>query len=362
MSRGKITKEQLRDALAMQELGGKNLGTILREMGLLSREEVESHVAAKAEENIYGLFDWTDAVFRFHEKAADDPFLIEVDLAVQDVVLKGIQRFDDLARIRDTFTSSGIVLRRTEQTIPPEVTASPMARRVLSSVDGRRTLAEILLHAHASEFLVLKFLYTLLRKGIVSIIEVRQPDRNSRTLLDPIETPKATTTIEPPGSEDRDMPTESTQPKSDRRDVETALQAMARGEYARALDILNACYIVQPDDNQLRRLLLEAEAGYLEKVRRDMLVYSKVPVRVAPAERAEQVLKPTELFLMSMLDGRADIKSIVWLAPLREVDVIRALHRMLDGEVIELREAPAEPASGKPSSSTDVQPLQWSGI
>ena len=173
LSRGKVTKEQLREALARQESTGENLGMIFQEMGVLTHTDVEAHVAAKAEENIYGLFDWTDAVFRFHEDAAHDPFIIEVDLAVQDVVLKGIQRFDDLQRLRDVFTSSGIVLARSDKPTPPEVGTSAMAKRVLESVNGKRTLAEILLHAHASEFLVLKFLYSLLRNGVVQITEVR---------------------------------------------------------------------------------------------------------------------------------------------------------------------------------------------
>ncbi len=361
LSRGKITKEQLRQALSRQERTGQNLGMILQEMSLLTREEIEIQVAAKAEENIYGLFDWTDAVFRFHEDAASDSFIIEVDLSVQYVVLRGIQRFDDLQRIRDAFNSSGIVLARTKRPTPSEIVASPMAKRVLESVNGSRTLAEILLHAHASEFLVAKFLYALYKKGIVTIAEVRPVDPNSRTLLD---------TAPPQAVESTQVPTEGAAGPSGipvigesadpNRQIETVLQHMAGGDYAAALEILNGYYQNHSDDKQLRQLLLKAEAGYLDQARSDKFEPTKIPVPLKGAADPTQTnLKPTELFLLTMLDGKSDIKSIMWVAPLREVDVLKALQRMLDEGLIELRDAREDQAGPE---DREVRSVQWSPV
>jgi hypothetical protein len=366
LSRGKITKEQLRGALARQEVTGENLGMIFQGMGVLTREDVEAHVAAKAEENIYGLFDWTDAVFRFHEEVGNDPFIIEVDLSVPDVVLKGIQRFDDIKRIREAFTTSGIVLQRTERQTPPEVTSSAMARRVLESVDGRRTLAEILLHAHASEYLVLKFLYTLLRKGMVAITEVRDPDPNSRTLLDPtLAAPLELRSLAPLGSrEEIDRPgPDPAAPKA--RDREAAIRCMAEGDHAGAMEILNECYRARPDDDHLRQLLLRAEAGFLEHARGGAFAPSRIPVPLAPSTQVSRAdLHPTEAFLLTMLDGRSDIKSLLWLAPLREVDVMKGLERLHRRGLIELRDPEPSPATqpGEDDGEQPVPSVQWSPI
>lgn len=365
LSRGKITKYQLRDALARQEVTGENLGLIFQGMGVLTHDDVEAHVAAKAEENIYGLFDWTDAVFRFHEDAGNDPFIIEVDLSVPDVVLKGIQRFDDLRRVREAFTSSGIVLQRTEKPTPPEITSSPMARRVLESVDGRRTLAEILLHAHASEYLVLKFLYTLLRKGMVTITEVREPDLNSRTLLDLASDPGP---LELPPLAPLATPVEIDRPADEAagagRTPELAAARMAAGDHAGAMEILNECYRAHPDDNHLRQLLLRAEAGFLEAARRGPLAPTRIPVPLTGAAEASRAgLHPTEAFLLTMLDGKSDIKSILWLAPLREVDVMKGLQRLLQRGMIELSDAPAPPSDADPSEGQSAVPsVQWSPL
>ena len=89
LARGRITKEQLSEALGNQEQSGKTLGEILLEAGAITHEELATEVAAKAEENIYGLFDWIDAFFRYDEKAAPDPNIIEVDFSVDEIVDKG---------------------------------------------------------------------------------------------------------------------------------------------------------------------------------------------------------------------------------------------------------------------------------
>ena len=161
--------------------------------------------------------------------------------------------------------------------------------------------------------------------------------------------------LKPPVMTDQQAPAEG------KRDVETALQCMARGDYQRALDILNELYKAQPEDVRLRQLVLKAEAGFLENARAEAFGPEKIPVPLeAAANPVSADLKPTDQFLLTMLDGKADIKSVVWLAPLREVDVLQALQRMVDAGVIELRDpgdAGSETADGK-----EPRNVQWSPV
>jgi hypothetical protein len=151
-------------------------------------------------------------------------------------------------------------------------------------------------------------------------------------------------------------------PPEARRDVETALQCMARGDYERALDVLNELYSAAPDDVRLRQLVLKAESAFLESARERALAPEKIPVRVdGAADPAAVALKPTDQFLMTMLDGKSNIKSIVWLAPLREVDVLQALQRMVAAGLVELRDpegarGPVEPDGNEPRN------VQWSPV
>jgi hypothetical protein len=67
-------------------------------------------------------------------------------------------------------------------------------------------------------------------------------------------------------------------------------------------------------------------------------------------------LQPTEQFLLTMLDGNTDIKSLSWVAPLREVDLLRALEHMRNEGIIELR----EPDGEQENEGAPVQAVQWS--
>ena len=360
LSRGKITTKNLREGLEQQKQTKEPLGQILQEMGVLTESDLQAEIAAKAEENIYGLFDWTDAVFRFHKGESDDPFLIQVDMAIEETLKNGLDRHDQLQKIREIFDSSGIVLQRTEVSTPAEIQSTGLARRLLESIDGRRTLAEMLLHAHASQFLVIKFLFTLYREGLVRISEIQAVDPNAVTLLDtrPPEVDRVDSAADSSHAEDDEEPTTvvlSQTVDTDHQDddsrhvmerypelsqqIDLAGQYLALGENEAALQILNDCYRSHSGDNYLKHLIERAEQAFLEEVRNGDLSSERVPARLRPdAPVQEDRLTTDESFLLNMIDGRTDIQSMLWVAPMRDVDILMALRHLLKRGVIEMLE------------------------
>ncbi len=426
LSRGKITEDQLRIALAAQEGSGKHLGKLFVEMGALTREELSSHLDAKAEETIYSVFDWEDAVFRFHEQVTDHPNIFPVALKVDDVLLRGMQRLDEIQRIRTVFNDPGIVLRHTTTVPPEQVLDNKMARTLYDTINGERSVAEILLHVHGSEYLVTKFMYELYRNDFLEIAGVKRVDEPHATEgdvgtgpsveLDPsISLPEAPAPqAEPPlvtpvpalaahgppaaaglaaepaafspdpafviagptavsaqpevqeetfsdlgladaspaddGDDLLDIPDvfieasdveaaeESTAYQMDSQ-LEKARGAMSAGEYEQALVILDQLYREQPNDDSLRRLTAEAETAFIDKAYRHYVPPTRVPVLTRPMESLEaENMSPTEVFLLSRINGTWDVKSIIQIAPLREVEVLLTLKRMRENGVIELRE------------------------
>jgi hypothetical protein len=307
--RGKITKETLQEAMRRQEQTGKALGVILVAMKALSREELTHCVTAKSEETILGLFDWDDAVFRFDEKLAPDPNLIQVNLDTAEVLERGETRREDMRRIREVFPDNGVVLARTERKLDANAASNPTARRVYELIDGERTLAEILLHTHGSEFLATKFLFQLYRKGLLRVADARRV----------------------PGEEG-----------GARAAIEQAARLMARGNFEAALDALDEAHRLRPEDEALRAHLARAEAAFLDHAYRHDLSPTKVPVLLQASEGlGAESLTPTEFFLLSLIregDRRWDVKSIIWIAPMRGVEVVRALKRLLEASLIELQE------------------------
>ena len=364
VSRGKISEETLRKALAVQETQRTHLGRILVESGALSEDELRVQLEDKAQETIFGLFDWDDAEFRFADDEASAPNIFSVDMRVEDVLLRGAQRWDEMQRFRTVFNDPGIVLARTARVPPSEVFRNRMARRIFESINGERSVAEVLLHAHGSEYLVTKFLYELFRAGVVEISGVKPViDEPSHPLAspparevapqaatpppEPVPRPVAVRAVPAPRSPSppEAIVTAAAPSLVDEGDLEFARRLLNRGEFDSALEILDRAYKAQPGDEALRRLLAEAEASFIEKAYRHFLPPSKIVTlqRVAESLTAEQ-LSPTEFLLLSRIDGTWDVKSIIQITPLREVDVLRTLKRMREKGLIELKDPVAASA------------------
>lgn len=314
LSRGKISEDILRETLNQQERNGGDLGSILVEAGFLTRDEIERCVAAKAEEMIIGLFEWKGAIFRFDEAMLAPAHAIQVDFSVEQVLMDGATRRDELEKTRAVFHDPGMVLTLTEHPPDPSTITDPMAERLYRMIDGKRTLGEILLHSHGSEFLVHKFLYQLLKAGLIKIKEVRSmaPDPG---------TPAA---------------------------LPDAVRAMlSRGEFEAALEILNAVYRERPEDGAIRSLLAKAETAFIEHLFREELPPSMTPILMHAAEAlVEENLSPTEYFLISLIkDGTWNVQSLLWIAPMRGVDVLRGLKRLVDREIVAMIDS-AEPSLG----------------
>ena len=361
VSRGKISEETLRKALALQETQHIHLGRILVTTGALAEDDLRLLLEDKAQETIFGLFDWDDAEFRFAEGETQDPNILAVDMRVEDILLRGAQRWDELQRFRTVFNDPGIVLRRTARMPPAEVFRNRMARRIFESIDGERSVAEILLHAHGSEYLVTKFLYELHRAGVAEVGGVKHVERepSSAPVAAPAIEDRAPVVTGPvaahlatphPPHVAEPIATADDTPMAVRAvvaegDLEFARRLLNRGEFDSALEILDRAYKAQPGDESLRRLLAEAEASFVEKAYRHYLPPSKiVTLQKAPETLTAERLSPTEFFLLSRIDGTWDVKSIIQITPLREVDVLRALKRMREKGLIELKEPVATSA------------------
>ncbi|HEX9427402.1 MAG TPA: hypothetical protein VGA64_06400, partial [Candidatus Polarisedimenticolia bacterium] len=71
----------------------------------------------------------------------------------------------------------------------------------------------------------------------------------------------------------------------------------------------------------------------------------KIPVLKQPLESLiNQDLSPEEVFLVSRVNGSWDLKSIISISPLREVDALRALKKLRERGIIDLIDMQAKTA------------------
>jgi len=361
ISRKRITEDQLRQALLIMEETSQFLGQTLVELGALSQEDLVVDLKDQAEEIIYSLFDWSDGVFRFEETVDPRIDVFPLDLRIDDVLLRGLQRVDEMNRVRTVLHDPNLVLRYTAKPPGPEIFGDETSRSMYSAIDGERTLADILLHLHATEYQVKRFFYELHENGYVEIARVKpvEPAETPASAPAAPKTPVASAD-EPDFAEfdlelDTDLlgaPSASATPAGETtvatsvvtssahgRELTRARELMAEGRLEEALEVPDLLYRENPADDALRRLTAEAEAAFVEACYRTDLPAEMIPVLTCAMESlASQSLTPEEFFLLSRIDGSWDVKSIIQVAPFREVDALRTLKRMCLNGTIELHQ------------------------
>ncbi|TDI50618.1 MAG: DUF4388 domain-containing protein [Acidobacteria bacterium] len=341
LARGKITREVLAQALEIQKKTQATLGAILQDMGVIEAEEFAYELGSKAEENLLSLFDWKKAVFRFKRDEPGDPWMLDVHMPVEELVERGRQRSEQLDAIRGLFVSSGVVLEHAEVRVPADVTSSGLVRGILGTIDGERTIGEVLFHTHASEFLVLRFLASAVHSGFVKIVEVRELDGEHPTLLDVADSCAAKTAgveqaDDPPSSKATVPAPESTFEEQ----LELAQHFLAQDEVEAALDVLDDCYEERPGDEFLGHLIQKAESAFIKGCREGELKGNFVPSRIPgkSLDLSESPFSAAERFLLGMMDEGHTIQTLFWLAPMREIDVYRAFTHMRNAGAIEMHD------------------------
>jgi hypothetical protein len=315
LSRGKITEDTLHEALELQETNHRPLGEILLDSGILTAEELQHACVAKAEETIFGMLEWTEAVVEFDPGAKPGPRMVKMDHSVEDLLAQRAERQDELRRIRDVFPDTGMVLCRSDQALPAEGDGSSLAERIYQAVDGRRTIAEIVLHTRTSDYLAMKLLFELYRRGAICVKHVQEVAPQSGS-------PEAV--------------------------CDLARRMIERGDHDMALEVLGNAIDTHPQNSALAELFAETESAFLDNAYENELPKSAVPVCVTSREELAHVpgIGATELFLLDSIEqGKWDVKSLVRLSPVHEIDVVRALLRLKSGRHIELRDRPHDAAA-----------------
>ncbi len=175
---GRITKTDLQRAVYMHKTSGKKIGQVLVEMKLLSREELSLLLKQQVEEIIYNLFSWKEGEFIFKEGQLPASREGLVDLNTMNIIMEGTRRIDEWVEIQKVMPSDHQVLRvsATPQVKSDEVTISLDEFRVLTLIDGSRTVQEILGQSPLGDFATSRAVYKLLLGKLVEISGTKEAE------------------------------------------------------------------------------------------------------------------------------------------------------------------------------------------
>lgn len=301
----RITEEQLFTALLRQEDQKRLMGSILVAEGVLSEEDLTQTLKTKVEETIYDLFLWPEGRFEFREGELPADVVFHVEMPVTEVILEGIRRVDEWARIRKVFPSSAISFQLQGA---PRTVEGPVERQALGLVAEGKTLAEISLELRRSEFETSALLFDLLARELVAV-----------------DTAFAEARAEDPVAAINELLAQAYQ----HLQAHCYDEAMKAYEGVLALDRLN--------QHAKKGLVAVIEARDRNRTLKTIPL-TKVPVlAVDLAALTRETFDPQEGFVLSRVNGQWDVQSILKLCPMTEEQALLIFARLLERRVIELR-------------------------
>jgi hypothetical protein len=253
---------------------------------------------------------------------------MHVELHIHQVLLEGARRADEMEKALQTLKSPEVILHRTNRAVDAPTVASYMGRQLYELIDGRRTVGDLVLQCRTSPYHAYSFLSRLVERDLIRVEESCEPQAEV---------------------EERDL--------GDM--VISELQQLVEHEhYETALDLIDRHSIKEGRHDMLSMLIAKAEAGYLATAFRRRMPPDAVPHHTEDSEYHDAIvrgdLSSEELFLLEMVNGSWDVRSLVWISPMSKIDVIRGLVRLRDLGHVELHPPAREKVEAKEEENLDT--------
>lgn len=170
---GKITLNQYERSAELIQKTGKRQGTLLVDQGAITPKDLFWAVTHQVREIIVSLFTWVDGEYRFEEGPLPTEEIITLQMSTGRLILEGVKRIGDWTRLSSELPSLDSVLRLTANPLIlfQDVNLDEKERKMVSLIDGRRTIRDIFAGSELDAFSTLKILHFLLSIGVAEVME-----------------------------------------------------------------------------------------------------------------------------------------------------------------------------------------------
>lgn len=179
LNSGKITKEQLDEAVARQTADrDKKLGEILVEIEAITLSDVERYMRLQVEEAIFYLFTWTRGSFQFEVDVRPERQEFPLSINPESLLLEGARRIDEWSLIEKKIPGFDIIFTVDRDRLKAsEVELTESQSAILPLIDGQRDVGSIVEATGLSEFEVGKALYGLITAGFAHRLRTSETPR-----------------------------------------------------------------------------------------------------------------------------------------------------------------------------------------
>ena len=166
---GKITMEQYDKSVELLKSTGKRQGAILVELGYITPKDLFWGVKYQVKEIIYSLFQLDEGEYEFAENIPPDE-VITLKISTNNLIYEGVNKINNLTRIRRDMPAAHTVFTLNEDPsgIFRGIDLSPQDARILSLVDGTRSINQVIEQSRMNSFDVMRTLYVLWSTGFIT--------------------------------------------------------------------------------------------------------------------------------------------------------------------------------------------------
>lgn len=165
---GVISAQQLQKCLAQAKETRSHLGTILVEKGYISIEILKKYNTQQVEMILYNLLFWKKGKFEYKDAKLNLKGMIVTQLNPMKLILEASRRIDELSVLREFIPHDNLVFQMSGKvTNKEEIKLNANEWRILSLIDGTRTVRQVIKQSNYDEFAVYKILFSMISSGLI---------------------------------------------------------------------------------------------------------------------------------------------------------------------------------------------------
>jgi curved DNA-binding protein CbpA len=165
----KITLDQYYQVLDISKKNRKSTGSVLVELGLLKPEDITLAAREQVEQIITSLFQLGNGRFVFLEGPVVSDKLITMKLSAANLIFRGIKSIKNITSITRVMPASDTVLCYSDDPMNlfQDIGLDKMDKEILSLIDGKRSVHDILSASPLDNLQTMKIIYALINTRLI---------------------------------------------------------------------------------------------------------------------------------------------------------------------------------------------------
>lgn len=307
---GWIDEEKLNEAFKLQKTTNKLLGKILHERFGLEEDQIRKALRIKIEETVYDLFLWEDGKFIYQDFAMQLSCHERLDspLTIDHVMFEGARRSDEWKEFRKNFPNDDVIFDKKDPGRSLDGFSKDfIVYKIYDHIDGHHSIQDLLLETRVPIYRAYEALGKLFWGEFIF------PTKKTTVIMA--------------------APVDSGPPDL----LKSAADLFKKKLFEQAFQEMEEFVLAHPDDAEGATLFNLAREALLQQLFEACPADATPELAIDISNLNEKIYSSKEGFLASRVNGQWDVKSLIMISPLGEIESLKILKRLKDEGVIKLR-------------------------